>query len=147
MPAEVIEGLNDVSGEMGPPVFAPGNYLVEINKYEKDDEKENMEGYKFWTTIIEGPDQEDGDASDGQTFFFSTYVPDEGHPSYSDQWRKRSLNQLKALLNAADIKVTGTDKVNIEDVVGQQVVFTLAIYKSKKDGTRQNAVNAVKSAE
>jgi hypothetical protein len=147
MPQEVITGLSDARGELGPPVFVPGDYLVEITKYEKDDEKDNMAGYKFWTTIHEGPDQEDDRDPNGETFFFSVWIPEEGHPSYSDSWYKRSVNQLKVLLNAAGVKITGTDKVNIEEVVGEQVVFTLAVFKSKKDGTRQNAVNNIKAVD
>jgi len=139
MPLDTLEGLHEASGEIGFPLYATGRYLVEVNRY-RIDSKPNMKGYLFWTTIIEGPDQEDGEAPDGKGYFFSQWIPDEDHQNYNDSWRKRSVNYVKAVINATGLKVTSSDKINWDDIVGSKMFIDVGIYKPKATDEKPNPV-------
>lgn len=147
MPKEVLDGLFEADGSMGFPLYKKGKYLVEVNEYTKNEEKADMVGYMWKTTIIEGPEQDDGSAPDGKGFSFNVWIPTSDHRSYSADWYNRSVNQVRAMLNACSVKVGSDGSANFDSTVGKQVVFTVGKYFNKKEEEYQNSVNKISPYE
>jgi hypothetical protein len=148
MPKMTVEGLHDADGQQGFPALDSGWYKVEINQVEEE-ERENQKGtmtrINFVTTVLEGPEQErDGSDPNGQKIFHSIYLLHPDHSGY-EKGRFLGVNQFKAVCNAAGVKVTSGDNVNLDDFVGKEVLFRVG--KREFDGEEVNEVKKVKAVD
>lgn len=148
MPKMTVDGLHESSGEQGFPALDPGTYRVEINNVNPEEGENDKGSYVRWnfeTTVIEGPDQDrDGSAPDGKKIFHNIFILNPDHQSYEKAFTL-GLNQLKAMANAAGVKVSSSGGINSDDFIGKEVLFKLS--KREYDGEEVNDVRKVKPVE
>jgi hypothetical protein len=151
MPKMTVEGLHESNGEQGFKPLVNGDYVVEINQVtDKRSKKDDCTILNFQATVIDGPEQDDGKDADGRKVFHSIVLLDPDHPKA--EYRSIGLNQLKALANAAGVKVTSGDNISMDDFVGTECVWQLRTEKvtdedGEETGDLRNVVKKVKAVD
>lgn len=122
-----IPGLAKSKGMEGFTPWDPGDYTVEVLSVEaKPSDKSAGTSYRQKFTIIDGPDQENGRAVEGKPLNNSIFIMDEEHPSF-EQWGSLGVGEFKSFLDACNIKVSSSDSIDPESLVGSQLVVRVKI--------------------
>jgi hypothetical protein len=152
MPKMTIEGLHEASAKQGFDPLVNGDYVVEIVGVETSRSKnDDCDMFNFQAVVQDGPEQdEDGTVADGRRVFHRIVLMDTDHPKA--EYRYIGLGQFKALAEAAGVKITSGDNINVDDFIGQEVVFQLRTEKvldadGEETGDLRNVVKKVKAVK
>lgn len=155
-------GLANAEGSFGGGLrlWDVGKYLMELATYtlkekrqDPDDEGSAVTGYShiFQCMVDETEDgleqQSDGTESFGGSWYHTVFVPTPEHGSYSENWYKRSLGQLKATLDGFRIPVSKSDNFDATAHYGAKAWVELTQYTPKNETTPRNGVRSMTPAD
>lgn len=141
-----VPGASKAKGQRRPEPLIDGDYLVEIVKEPQVTPSERSEGdnWKFEMTVLDGPEQPDGNAPDGRKVYENIFIMHEDHRSYG-QWGHLGVEHLKEVANACGVNVTGSDNIETSEFVGKTAVVTLRTeVPEMEDGKKGNPRNIIR---
>lgn len=134
--------------DYGDYLYDPGVYRVKINNVSyRDHDSKPLSMCRVNTTMISGPKQENGDKPDNRRFQYVIFFLHEDHPSYSEEMNERAVGEFKALCDAAGVKPTKDDSVDLEKFAGAEVSMRLSQRIDKRSGKPQVQVNQIAASE
>lgn len=118
-------------------LYPDGDYAFEVAKQTADFSKAETEGtarISFKLTIIDGPDQADGEPTIGETYTHSIFLKTTAHPDYTKKNWDMSVGNVVQVVKACGLEV-GADNT-IPDCEGKAFRATMATreYTDKKTG-------------
>jgi len=131
-----IPGLGKSEGMQGGNFkpYTEGEYGLEITEV-KLLPKDSGTTIQFNTTILEGPEQEDGKSPDGKKKVHFVFLMNDEHPKY-EEYGHIGVDEIESMRIACGIDKKG-DSIDLQSFVGEKLRCTMRVKEEKKEGPRK----------